>query len=264
MKILADTSLFSGTDVEDAFLQPLPLADVPNRARDEHAFLGLERAQADFHRKFAPISMHTIEFEACPHGADPGFRKKISSMAGMFAAETLWDQDFNGLSQEFLPLVAEQLFHLRVNQYDVAFSINDHDGIGRSFEETSELCFRSLPMSDIDSGYDHIRRRLLGTWQDRSRPGDQSMPSVTADAQSFVFGSGQVVASFKERRSKALTFFAVQEQIPWALALHVLHGITRELLAGAIPPDDPAFSVHHQDEGTHRIKDCRGNISFRL
>src|SRR5207247_1728506 len=51
------------------------VGDVADRARDERALLGLERAQADLDRELGAVLSRPIELQARSHGADLRFRE---------------------------------------------------------------------------------------------------------------------------------------------------------------------------------------------
>src|SRR5205085_1091851 len=97
--------------------------------------VGLEGAKTDLHRKFFPIFALAEQFQAGAHGTAAGILEKVASMAGMLSLETFWHQNFNLFSEQFLALVAEDFFCLRIYQHDRALAVDDHNGIGSRFEQ---------------------------------------------------------------------------------------------------------------------------------
>jgi len=72
-------------------------------------------------------------------------------MGWMVSAQALRHQFFDFLSEKFPSAIAEQLFDLSVDENDLPFLIDDHDGIGRCFQKSPEPCLSPFLISDIDS-----------------------------------------------------------------------------------------------------------------
>src|SRR5258707_956247 len=81
-------------------LDPFAVSDIANSAHDERPFLGLQRTEADFDGELSASPAAAIEFETSPHGTRAGSGKIIGAMADMTAAETIRQQDFNGLADK--------------------------------------------------------------------------------------------------------------------------------------------------------------------
>ena len=107
----------------------------------------MEGTQADFDRKLRPVLAQAGELEAGAHRPDARFREEIGAVPGMRFADTLRDEDFHRLAQELCPRVAEQLFRLCVDDDDVAVAVDDHDGVGRRFEQAPEFRLAGLQLA---------------------------------------------------------------------------------------------------------------------
>jgi hypothetical protein len=55
-------------------------------------------------------------------------------MAEMGFAESVGNQDFDGLTQQLRPRIAEEFFYLRIRLADSPGSINHEDCVGRELE----------------------------------------------------------------------------------------------------------------------------------
>ena len=96
------------------------LGDVANGARNQHAFLGLERAEADLDGELGAILAQRVQFHAGPHGPHPRIGEKTRAVPRMVVPEAFRHQHLNGLPQQLFPRVSKQLLHLRVDQDDLA------------------------------------------------------------------------------------------------------------------------------------------------
>ena len=77
----------------------LTFRDIANHARDENAFLRLERAKRDFCGEFSSIFAQTVEFEAssCPHWTVFGDDEEFGSLLSV-----LFPQPFRQKRLHFL------------------------------------------------------------------------------------------------------------------------------------------------------------------
>ena len=61
MQVLSDSPLLAFANVQDRLLQPLTLADVANRARNQHSFFRLQGAQAYLYGKLMSILVQRVQ-----------------------------------------------------------------------------------------------------------------------------------------------------------------------------------------------------------
>ena len=99
-------------------LHALAVGDVADGAGDQHAFLRLERAETDFHRKFGPVLAQPVKIKPRAHGPRARLGEKTLAMAGMVTAETFGHQNFDRLTEQLLPGIAEELLRLGIHQHD--------------------------------------------------------------------------------------------------------------------------------------------------
>src|SRR5437588_700094 len=72
-------------------------------------------------------------------GTGAGIFEKAAPMARMLGPETFRHQDLDLFSEQFLALVAEDFFGLRIYQHNRAFAVDDDNGIGSGFEQRFEF-----------------------------------------------------------------------------------------------------------------------------
>ena len=133
------------------------LADVADRAGDQHPLLGLERAQTDLHRELRAVSPQPVELEARPHGAHPRLLEVGEAVLRVVAAEALGDEHLHGLAEELVPAIAEQSLRLRVHQDDPSRALDDDHRVGSRLQEPAELPLDLLAVRDVadDARDDH-------------------------------------------------------------------------------------------------------------
>src|ERR1700685_653311 len=153
VEILPDAPLLAGADFEDRLLHMLAFGDVANRARNQHTLRGLQRAQADFHGKLVAVFVQTVKFfSGGAHGTHARRSEKILAMRAMPLPQAR-------RAQHFLAPVAEQLFHLRVDDRDLAFAIDHDHSVRRGFQQSAKFClgflqffFGPLQFGDVERG----------------------------------------------------------------------------------------------------------------
>src|SRR5207245_10304055 len=64
-------------------LAPFALGHVTDSAGDQYPFLGLQRAQADLHRKLTPVLPPPVKFQPRPHGSRARISKIARAVPGM-------------------------------------------------------------------------------------------------------------------------------------------------------------------------------------
>src|SRR3954454_18858800 len=151
-------------EILDFILCPFTIGDIPYRAGDQDSFFSLERAQADFDGKLAPVFVQAVELEASAHGADPGVVKEGVSVAGVISAESHRDQDFDWLVQHLFAAVSEQLLELSVDENYFSFAIYHHDGIRGGFEKGAKSLLSLLSIAHFARQFaiDFLQPRSTG------------------------------------------------------------------------------------------------------
>lgn len=89
------------------------------------------------------------------------------AVLGMFVTQTRRHQQFEFFSQQLFAAVAEQLFHLRVDQNNSAFAIDHHDRVGCRFQQSPELGLGTFALGDVAAGGDDVRSALTGAGKNR-------------------------------------------------------------------------------------------------
>ncbi len=134
-----DDRVGSGLEQAPEFLlRLLAFADVADRAHHERAFLGLQRAQADFYGKLRAVLAHAVELQAHPHCAGPRLDEIVGAMADMRVPEALRQQHLDRLAFELSARVPEQILGLGVRVHDASREIDHHDAVGHGFQEIAE------------------------------------------------------------------------------------------------------------------------------
>src|SRR5260370_898857 len=116
-------------------LGPLAFGDVADRAGDERALLGFERAQADLDGKFAAVLAPAVKLQARAHGAHLGIGEIAVAMLRMLVAEPLWTQHPDRVAKQLAASVNEELFGLRVDQRDAPVVTDDDLRVRRRFDQ---------------------------------------------------------------------------------------------------------------------------------
>src|ERR1700730_5330192 len=96
--------------------------------------------------------MQTIQFNAGPHRPDTWVSKETVPVSRMLLSEAFWYQNLNLLPQQFLPRVAEYVFHLCIDQNDFALLTYYHHGIWSCFQQSSKFRLGSLSLTNVTDG----------------------------------------------------------------------------------------------------------------
>src|SRR6266567_1692890 len=123
---------------KNSLLGAFAVGNIPDRAGDEQAAIGLDRAEADLYRKFATVLPESIKFQPCTHRTEPRAGHVTSPVAAMLATEALRNQDFDRLIQKLRSRVAEQSFCLYIYKYDAALVICNNNAVGSSINEGTQ------------------------------------------------------------------------------------------------------------------------------
>src|SRR5271166_1483777 len=88
-----------GFALPNLFLGPLSVRDIANGAGNQHALLGVKRAEADLHRKLMSILMQAVQFQPRPHGPRARVGHKRPAESRMLAPEPLRNQHLDFVPQ---------------------------------------------------------------------------------------------------------------------------------------------------------------------
>ena len=126
-------------------------------------FFREQRAQADFRRKLIAILAQPVELHA--RRAHPRLAEKAWLAIAMIGSQPGGQQRFHRSADQFGALVAKQPFRVTVDQNDAARAVDDHDGIGRRFEQIAKFGFHQARVARHFKVGDVSLRR-----QDKSQP----------------------------------------------------------------------------------------------
>src|SRR5215831_10327935 len=107
-------------------LETLSLSYVADGTADQDALFGVQRAEADFDREFAPVLAESNQVEPASHER-------------VFLAEALRDQYFGRLAEQLRARVTEELLGLGVDEDNLPLLVHDHDGIRRELKQVPEF-----------------------------------------------------------------------------------------------------------------------------
>src|ERR1700751_3130113 len=96
----------------------LALRNVGNRAQNDHAFLGLNRADSEFYRELAAVLPPGGQIPVSTHGSRCARGGKACPIGRGLTAKSLRYEKFDGLAKEFLASITEQFFGACVYQPD--------------------------------------------------------------------------------------------------------------------------------------------------
>src|SRR5208283_2807270 len=150
----------------DLFFRPLALGGIRNVDRNQYTLLGLQRAQADFYRKLMSVLMQAVQFQPRSHWSCARISHKSCTVFRMFTPEPLRHQHLDFLSQYLAPLIAKQLFQLRIDQNNFPLTIHDRDRIGCRFQQPAEFLFGLLALRHI-GGRANVFDEFSGFIKDR-------------------------------------------------------------------------------------------------
>src|SRR5258708_27662656 len=137
----------------------LASGDSANGARSRRGGVCLQWTETDLYRKFVPILMQAVQFQARPHRSHPRFNEKTRAVARMPPPEPFRHQHLNLMIKQVLTLVAEQFLDLRIDQNNLPLSIHHHHRIGGGFQQSTEPDLTSFSLRDVS--YDARNRYAL-------------------------------------------------------------------------------------------------------
>src|SRR3970282_919210 len=121
--------------LDQGTLDRLPIRDITNGTRHEHARRSLQRAEANLDGKLGTVPGKAIELEPRSHGSRLRVLEKAAPVLGMHGSETLGKQRLYRLLGELRGFVSERLVDQSVRKYDDAACVDDYRRIGGSVEQ---------------------------------------------------------------------------------------------------------------------------------
>src|SRR5262245_11431508 len=125
------------------------LGDITDRTRNQRALLRLQRTEADLHRKLSPVFPPSVQLQTLTHRPQSRLGEELHAVFGMPGSKPFRHQNLNLLPQKLLALVAKQLLHLGIDQYDLALPIHHDHRIGSGFQKPAEFLLGLLALGDI-------------------------------------------------------------------------------------------------------------------
>src|SRR3569623_1215115 len=136
-------------------LQLLAFGNVDDGAQHEQAFVGFDRIEADFDRKFAAVFTQAEQIAIAAHAPRHGCDEELAAQAGMGGAAAHGYQYFHQLPYQLATLIAVQLLSCGVGDNDGARRVDhDHGGRGR-FDRRAKTILETLAFGGIDDGAQH-------------------------------------------------------------------------------------------------------------
>src|SRR5260370_28714706 len=118
-------------------------------AGNEHALLGLQRAEAYFYGKLLAVLAQTVEFQTGSHGTHSRVSGETTAVPRVLASEALRHQHLDFLPQQLFPPITKQFLHLGVDQHNLALLVHYHYGIPGCLEQPLELLFCLLLFRNV-------------------------------------------------------------------------------------------------------------------
>ena len=236
-------------------LEALALGDVADRARDQHAFLRFERAQADFDREFGSVLAAAVEFQAHAHRTHARIAEEPLPMRRVRLPVALRQHDLDVPVDQLLARVAEELFGLRVRNDNPAGAVHDEHRIGRRFEQGAEFLLR-LPAAGDVADRAHDERVLVRV--DRVQADlDGKLAAVLAPPIELGPRAHFPHARMREI-ARAITdmLLAVplRQQALDRRAPQLFATVAEHVLRACVGDDDAAAAIDHHDAVGHRLE----------
>ena len=133
-------------------LGPLAFGDVAYGGGDEHAPVGLQRAQGDLDGELDAVVAQPVELEAHAHGADLRVGEEGIVMPRWRSRTRSGRSTSTLLADELVALVAEELLGLAVDQGDAAPGVDDDHGVGGGLEQAAKHGLGPLAFGDVADG----------------------------------------------------------------------------------------------------------------
>ena len=98
----------------------------------------MERGEADLGRELAAVLAPAGEVQADTHRTRPRIGDVAGAMPPGGVAHALGEQELDGLVQQLVAAVPEELLGLRVDEHDPPLTIHPDDGVGSGIEQVAE------------------------------------------------------------------------------------------------------------------------------
>src|SRR5258708_5078584 len=131
---------------------PLSLCDVPDGAGDQHAFLGLQGAQADLYRELASVLLQTVQLQTSSHVAHSWVGEITRTVGRVLPTEALGHQHLDRTAEQLLALVAEEFLLLVIRRPPTSTPFPYAALVRCRFQQPAELLFRPLSLRDVPDG----------------------------------------------------------------------------------------------------------------
>ena len=116
-------------------LSAFAISGIANCCHRQNPLIRFEGAKADLNRELLPILARPRQLQSGTHRATAWILEKAPRITGMLPTETFRHKNFNLSSKQFLALVTEDFFCLRIHQHDRSLAVDDDNGIGSGFEQ---------------------------------------------------------------------------------------------------------------------------------
>nr|WP_238525627.1 hypothetical protein [Acidobacterium capsulatum] len=114
------------------------LGDIANNGQRERLAFGRQGTEHDVDRKFGSIAAKSKKFEIRPHRTGMRSRLIALQVCGVIFAKSSRDQDFDRLTNEFVPLVAKGTLRRLIGSGNPATRIHDEDSVGRTLKDGAQ------------------------------------------------------------------------------------------------------------------------------
>ena len=116
----------------------LRLGDVADGRGEQRVAIGLDRAQADLHRKLLAVVAHARQLVAGAHRAHARRGHVAAAVLGMRLAHLFGQQGFDLQSAQLALAIAEQAVGLGIGQHDLAVEVDYDHRVRRGIEQRLE------------------------------------------------------------------------------------------------------------------------------
>src|SRR5262249_8446369 len=130
----------------------LAVCRIADRSHRDRPLVGFQWAEANLQWKFLPILTLSGQLKPGPHRLASWIFEKVSSVPRMLAAKAFRNEDVDVFPEQFVALIAEDFFRLRIHQHDRAVAFYDDDGVGGGFQKSFEFLIGFTALGDVLGG----------------------------------------------------------------------------------------------------------------
>src|SRR5262249_39757611 len=98
------------------------------------------------------VSSSSVQLQTLTHRPHARMGGEPVAVFRVTATKTLWHKNLNLLPQEVFPLIAKELLHLGIDQYDLTLTVRHDHGIGSGFQEPTKLLVGFFALGDVCYG----------------------------------------------------------------------------------------------------------------